>query len=649
MKKLYLLPISLILLNSGFAEDLTTSPFSEVKIVSVEDVEGTPKLAFLDNGAKAALEIDPQLVEELKDEISAFLQASSTDTQDMIVDVSDAEIALDDYNRRGPSRIRQQLPQRKQPIVEEEYQEDAVEESYVPPRRETTHQPQQKAPARRYSSQAAQANEFEEDLRQESQEARPRAPQRSQAAKSPRAPSDTADAEFDQPVQPQRKAPSRRPAVDPRGQNAGQPRKAPQRPQGTKAPRAQSNTVEAERMPKQRAPQFQEEAAADAEFDQPVQQRKAPARRQYSPQGQAPRAPQGKARTPQRSASKPATSQQRVAQMNDSQMNYRQRQRNQMSQDQSGMQQQNNSEMMTNSPARPMLQNGYDLWVMGDVLLWQAVEENLTYAYTHEQANQHNLHTVDFDWDWGFRLGVGYNMPRDGWDLDLYWTHIRNTADGHVHANSGHSVTQVWTVASQLLAGTMEEAHADWRVHLDQLDLDLGRQFYVSKYLTLRPYVGMRSTWLLQRYNINTENTNELTQHARLKNRFWGFGFATGLDTDWKFGWGVSLYGEADMALLLGFHDVDQAGKQQDVSIWSQDKSFRVGRAILDLALGLKWADTFFHDCLGLTLKLGYEYHLYFDQNQFLLTNGSSTFELFNPLNGNLIYQGLTGSIQLDF
>ena len=144
--------------------------------------------------------------------------------------------------------------------------------------------------------------------------------------------------------------------------------------------------------------------------------------------------------------------------------------------------------MMVNTPVRPMTKDGYDVWVVGDVLLWQAVEENLTYIYSGSDSGSvtnRDLHTVDFNWDWGFRSRPGYNIPRDGWDVDLYWTHIRNNAHAHQHNHNFPAVGlfNVWTVAANAAPGTIKEASALWHVHLDQVDLDLGRQFYVGKSL----------------------------------------------------------------------------------------------------------------------------------------------------------------------
>ncbi len=653
MNKLYLLPISLILLSPGFADENV----SEVTIIS-EAMEGRSEIALLSQNKEVkALEIDPKLVAELKEEISTIMKKDAS-LQEEVLD--DQEIAYESPRTYKAPRARQALPVEEW-AEEDEFQEESIDvpqHKAVRPRAaqsprmqsersaaveqdsQQNYEQRQGSHVRRYPSHNGNRQQAQ-GQHARPQQARPQAP---------RVQEDTADLESEQPVQP-RKAPARGPSA--------QHQRSQARPQ---APRVQEDT-------------------ADLQLEQPVQPRKAPAR---GPSAQQPRS-QAKpnVHTQQKAAQGQRNAQQRTAPQQNARRNSaydkngaylsptnasgsdksriaQQQQktnssRSQMySDDQMDQGQMNKQDtMMVNTSARPVVTHGWDVWIVGDVLLWQAVEENLTYAYTGNDTagrSNRNLHTVHFDWDWGFRLGAGFNTPREGWDLDLYWTHIRNNAHGHVSQTTNNDVFQIWTAAALPLPGTTTRASADWHCHLDQVDFDLGREFYVGKHLTLRPYVGARSTWLFQDYDIKTSNANNIEQKADLKNRFWGFGFTAGLDTDWEFGWGVSMYGEADMAILLGFHDITQKGTRTELGrIWKQDKSFRVGRAILDLGMGLKWMGLFFDDRFGVTLKVGYEYHLYFDQNQYILTSGFSGFELFNPVNGNLIYQGVIGSIQFDF
>lgn len=316
----------------------------------------------------------------------------------------------------------------------------------------------------------------------------------------------------------------------------------------------------------------------------------------------------------------------------------------------------------TNFPANPWADDSNLLWVEAEALLWQAFEDNLPYAMVSPNLPSVSSATINrdiksphFDWYWGYRVGVGYEMPHDGWDGKLLYTRMKNHAKGKVHGvdfttpqGKEQFIFQYWGEEGLLTPDNIVLAKGNWQVDLDQFDLNLGREYYVGKYLTLRPNGGLRATWLFQRYHVHYENQFEIEQKIELKNRFWGFGFVGGLDFDWIFGAGFSLYGGTDFSLLLGFFDIDQHAHQEGTEIWKTDKSFRSGKPIIDMELGIKWARLVSNNQLGFTIKAGYEYHLYFNQNQFLTYYGTtSDSSRFKSNEGNLIYQGvaLTGMI----
>ncbi len=331
---------------------------------------------------------------------------------------------------------------------------------------------------------------------------------------------------------------------------------------------------------------------------------------------------------------------------NDDQMNSY----NQGQMQQSGAMTRPRKKKTTNTPARPFIKNGYDFWLFGEALFWQASEENLPYA-TQVKAtdNRRKLNTIDFNWDWGFRVGLGGNSSRDGWDIDIYWTRIRNETHNRTHGTSSTAIQEFWTTAANAEPlGTFNEAKAHGHSLLNQIDLDLGREFYVGNFLTTRPFVGLRYTWIHQKYHV--EYGNSIDEFAKLRSRFWGFGFAAGLDTNWWLGNGFSIYGDSDISVIFGNFNVHEKGTLSGSTIWTASNKTNAGRPIFDIGMGFQYRDTFCDESFALTIRAGYEYHLYFNQNMFIqVNNGSSTFENFNPLGGNLGYQGASASMQFDF
>ncbi|MBY0529798.1 MAG: hypothetical protein K2P51_06365 [Rhabdochlamydiaceae bacterium] len=302
-----------------------------------------------------------------------------------------------------------------------------------------------------------------------------------------------------------------------------------------------------------------------------------------------------------------------------------------------------------NPPSRPLAKEGYNLWVRSDALYWRATLDNLIYAYTNHNPSDtinRTVKSIQPSWDWGFRLGAGYAIPRDNWDLAFYWTHQSGSAKSHTTGK----ISPVWWLASVIsdLSG-ITFASGRWSPELNQLDLSLGRDYYVGSFLTLRPNVGLRNTWIEQdihiHYNIPSDEGN-----LRVWNNYWGFGFLGGLDTKWLITKDWHLFANGSYAIIYGNFDAGFSGHLDDNHLINVNKNFHAGRSILDLQAGFEWAHTFFKERIAFVFRAGYEYHLYPAQNQLPLPTGNNSFSnSFSTLDGDLAYQGLFLSGQFDF
>lgn len=565
MNKLCLLPISLVLLNSGFAADADPKLMDELKseittLVSYDESDGITAFSELDE--EMYFEEEP-FSESYRDSSTAKAEDDNYGFSSIIED-EHALSADNDYEQeyqrpapRSAPRVQLEAPR---PAARSEQQVAKPARSYSAPAEKTQRPPvknysQSTKPARSYSAEAEAPNVEKAPARRSTQSKQPSA------------------------------------------------QKSHGRPSVKKSPRAQIR-----------------------------------AGRKQITQVES-----------QRSAKKKM-----VVQNNDSddQMN-----NNDNAQDQGQMQMPQNNAMMrpkkkkvVNTAARPFIKDGYDFWLFGEALYWQAAEENLPYAtQVKPSENRRKLKTVDFNWDWGFRIGLGGNTSRDGWDIDIYWTRIRNNARNHTHATSSKEVQEFWTTAGNAEPlGTFDKAKMHGHALLNQLDLELGREFYVGNFLTTRPFVGLRYSWIHQKFHVDYENS--VDEFAKLRSRFWGFGFAAGLDTNWWLGHGFSIYGDSDISVVFGKFNVHERGTLGGSTIWSASNKTNAGRPIFDIGIGLQYRDTFCDEGFALTVRAGYEYHLYFNQNMFIqVNNGTSTFENFNPLGGNLGYQGASFSMQFDF
>jgi len=415
----------------------------------------------------------------------------------------------------------------------------------------------------------------------------------------------------------------------------------------------------------------------------------------------------------------------------------------------SALEQRKGANGVINPSARPGVRDGWDIFVTGQALYWKPNATGLTYAIRNDEggvtgyANDGEVLESRSKYNWGFNIGLGYNMPHDGWDLALNWTRF--------HTNNGYDCcedecdeccedccddndccefdecnpcfepeacecppcTPCCTDFNDLFccenimfpsnldfaqtcvpAGVWScEAFSKWKLKLDMLDLVLGRDFFVSKYLSLRPNFGLRGVDIRQTQNSiynafnasrchcqcttrNSINTQNFQDRVKDNQKYWGVGPKAGLDTLWSFGGGWGLYGNAAISLVYGRLKVthsevyvfDSAPTDPcndcgecDCECLDECHAIKIKgnktpchnqyktRAITDLALGLAWDRQFSNDKYHLGVNIGWEHHMFFGLNQFYRFMSHDEQGAFTTNQGDLATQGLTFGARFDF
>jgi hypothetical protein len=174
-----------------------------------------------------------------------------------------------------------------------------------------------------------------------------------------------------------------------------------------------------------------------------------------------------------------------------------------------------------------------------------------------------------------------------------------------------------------------------WKLKLNLIDLELGRSFWVSKYLALRPFIGLRYASIKQHADIHYNGGSwialpfpteqlALNDEVDLQNNYRGAGVRAGLDSQWNFGCGWAFYGNLAASIIYGRFRVDHDERitpasntpRTSIVILDTTEHLRAARPILDLALGVQWSTMFCSCKYGFTAMFGWESHLFFNQNQ---------------------------------
>lgn len=344
-----------------------------------------------------------------------------------------------------------------------------------------------------------------------------------------------------------------------------------------------------------------------------------------------------------------------------------------------------------NAPVGPKTCNG-DFIATVAGFYWNAHIDGMEYAITTNVVNPgtgstsalNNLvdakyYTPNFKWDLGFKVGLGYCTTCDGWDFGLNWTWYKGKANGQLEteADDNQTIVTLWSAYSNLVGGPLFATDIDhnWNLRLNLIDLELGRNFWTSKYLALRPHVGLRIAYIKQKFSLEQRGGSfsaistapAFKDQVDLKNNFHGVGLRAGLNSEWNLGCGWAIYGNWAGSIVYGRFSVDHTETRtqatapyDETTILDTHYSKRASSAMLDLALGIQWS-TMFCDCAyGFTGMIGWENHLFFDQNQLwrVVRIGDSTStvlpnntgeNVFSQRRGDLDTQGFTLTLKFEF
>ncbi len=315
--------------------------------------------------------------------------------------------------------------------------------------------------------------------------------------------------------------------------------------------------------------------------------------------------------------------------------------------------------------ARPEVE-GEGFFVSFDILFWQAKLGGAEYAYTTINRGDPDfpldarMREAEFDWDFGFRAGIGVNFEHGGWDLYANYTYFSTDGDSAAGAGSGGAVVPNQGLAQ--IIDSLEEQHylehctratTQASVDFDRIDLELGRNYFVSHNLSLRPHFGLATAW------INIEQTSRYTGgdalgvntvHVRNKNDFWGIGPRAGVNTKWYLTNGFSVFGMASGSLFYGYHHT------QFKNWYSANVN---NRALLrgsmhrfaptaDLQLGLAYDKYIYNDKQHIGVSLGYECQYWWSVNQTFYSNNALG-PNFKRSDENLSFHGIDLHIRWDF
>ncbi|QVL58000.1 MAG: hypothetical protein KFB93_02655 [Simkaniaceae bacterium] len=299
--------------------------------------------------------------------------------------------------------------------------------------------------------------------------------------------------------------------------------------------------------------------------------------------------------------------------------------------------------------AGPRIDSDWNVFLTADFIYWTIRQDGMFYAVSGAGtgASGGKVHDLDWKWEPGFKVGLGFNLPHDGWDLFAEYTWVRsNISDSKTQSAATSTLIPYWNVTG-FIAGTLTKAQADWDVHYNNVTLDLGRNAYLSQYMKLRLFAGLQAAWINQDYSAQFDLETNESGKTKLTQDFWGIGLRAGLNNTFQFTKNWSFFADLYLALLWGEFDLDRkdsvtsrAGVTNDtlktsVSPWTEEP-------VADLAAGFRYDAWLSNDRFHILLQLGWEHQLWILHNEMIKASEPDHA-------GDLLLQGLTFKARFDF
>jgi hypothetical protein len=328
------------------------------------------------------------------------------------------------------------------------------------------------------------------------------------------------------------------------------------------------------------------------------------------------------------------------------------------------------------TPAATPQTEGSRLIVTGDFLWWIARENSLEYVLnadllTYTLATQPEdttgsslggntrVQKPQFQWDPGFRVGIGYRIPHDSWEGKANWTRFHTSASDSSSLSNAPNNQNFGVYLDGYTWNTTvstNPATAQWYLDYDLFEIGLSRSLFLGKNLSLDLRLGAAGGWIDQKYTIHYPSVSNATAphpidnfSLRFKNNFQGGGLFLSMAPQWDLWRRISILGHVNAYLLHGSFDIHQNwfNTSLDSSDESIHKNYSRNRAGFNGKLGLQWETSPLNHSYHFALSLAYEGTIWFKQN--LLSQTITFFYENLERRGDLEMQGITLSARADF
>jgi len=247
-----------------------------------------------------------------------------------------------------------------------------------------------------------------------------------------------------------------------------------------------------------------------------------------------------------------------------------------------------------------------------DVLYWHPKTDltELGAVISSSLRPEGPTNAVGFDWDFGFKVGGGYQFTQQGCTLTIEYTRVSFSTEVLWQLQSSTKIIQP---NFGRMFQNIEEIKASYNIGYQTATALLERELFVKGNLLFAYAYGVKASWINHLPKMISMKSN-VDQHVDLTEKTVGLGPDTVLSTRWAFSKGWSIYGDMGMALLYTRYRGRMRTEGDNYTADSvEGKHYVVPN--FALGLGLRYDRDLVESNNHLTASLGYESQYYVNQS----------------------------------
>lgn len=321
-----------------------------------------------------------------------------------------------------------------------------------------------------------------------------------------------------------------------------------------------------------------------------------------------------------------------------------------------------------NAPSRIEVRGCWDVYASASFTYWQAIQENMELGVVTTTPTAPSVTTSGdvvnphFNYKPGFKVALGMNFDHDNWDSMVQYTWFRGSQTTSTSldrvAFPNTSLQPMAMIPNITDDNGFTSGSQKWKLHMDLLDWELARSYYVGTKLTFRPFFAARAAWIRQDLDQDLVRDVSTLHNVSVDKAVhsWAVGPRTGLYSNWMIGEGFRIYGNGAGDILFTQYTKLKTTQPTTTSTGTPSTTFIVTqrklntlRTHLELELGFGWGSYFDNNNWHVDLSAGYVFQVFYDQNMFRHFDNDVHIMNSTSPNGNLYMHGLTATARFDF